>query len=471
MAKIINGRKDGKVLVENGYIFQKNRVCPGVIYWRCGDCHSTLKTSFFDVNDPPEIIEVIYDADAHNHPPMEQIINKQIVTSRIKDSVITNPSEPIRRLYDAAIALEERNDNPLPLEDIPTFQRIESQLKRAKYSHVPEIPHGVENVIIENEWGQTWQGRNNLIHQDNDWGILIFGTNRNIRLLLRADAIFADGTFRTCPHPYRQMYTIHVKILDHVFCAVTCLMVNSNIGSYRAILQILKDKVRNVTGERWAPNIVVLDFEQAAIVAFETEFPGIDVNGCYFHLNQSLWRGVQRLGLVHAYRNNRQVERCVKKLMALGFLPLVLVRMNFNILITNQRTRRLFLQYPGLREFFGYFRRNYLEGNFPPRMWNVFRRTMDIRTNNAVESYHNRWNRAVGVRHPSLWHFIRTMKDQQAVTNVKIRAVVNGEDPPRRRRKWRILENRINLLKERYNNGELNVNRYWNAVTHVILDN
>ena len=470
MATIIPGRRGGKVLVFEGYLYQRNKVRENVIYWRCSECRSTIQTAFFDVNDPPEEI-VVQNFTPHDHPAMDEIINRQHITSQIKADVETNPSAPIKRVYDAAIANEERHGNPIPIDDIPTFHCIESQLKRAKYANVPEIPHNVDDVVIDGVWSQTWQGRNNLIHQDNDWGILIFGTNRNLRLLQGQDIIYADGTFRTCPHPYNEMFTIHVQINGHVLCTITCLMLNKDIGSYREILRVLKETIRNVTGRRWAPTVVVVDFEQASIAAFQTEFPNISVKGCYFHYNQSLWRAVQRLGLVNAYRNNRLLKKCVKNIMSLGFLPLAVVRLNFNALSVSRRTRRLFNRFPALREFFDYFRRNYLDGNFPPCTWNVFTRTMDIHTNNSVESYHSRWNQAVGVRHPSIWKFIRVLKDQQSVNNVTNRAIRNGDDAPRRKRKWRVLEDRINTQKRLYNQGEIDISNYWRAVSHLTLDN
>ena len=72
---------------------------------------------------------------------------------------------------------------------------------------------------------------------------------------------------------------------------------------------------------------------------------------------------------------------------------------------------------------------------------------MEIRTNNHVESFYRRWNQAVGVRHPSLWSFIRILKDQYAANQVKIVSIRNGDNPPLRHRKWRQLELRINKKK------------------------
>ena len=74
------------------------------------------------------------------------------------------------------------------------------------------------------------------------------------------------------------------------------------------------------------------------------------------------------------------------KVMAIGYLPLLLVRQNFNILRNANNPRRLVRRFPALNDFHVYVQINYLDGNFPPTMWNVFERKMDNRSNNFVES-------------------------------------------------------------------------------------
>jgi len=43
---------------------------------------------------------------------------------------------------------------------------------------------------------------------------------------------------------------------------------------------------------------------------------------------QSMWRRVNTLGLVTTYRNNSEVKRVVQKIMAIGYLPTLLVHMH-----------------------------------------------------------------------------------------------------------------------------------------------
>ena len=132
---------------------------------------------------------------------------------------------------------------------------------------------------------------------------------------------------------------------------------------------------------------MITDFEAGFIVAAQTELPNTQVAGCYFHFCQSLWRKIQSLGLAAAYSRINRLRVCIRKFMALGFLPLALMRNNFQLHANNRSTRRLVRHYPELNDFIIYFENNYMDGQgfFPPRMWNVFTRNCDTRTNNHVE--------------------------------------------------------------------------------------
>ena len=240
-------------------------------------------------------------------------------------------------------------------------------------------------------------------------------------------------------------------------------MLNKDTGSYRQVLQALKIAVRQATGHRLRLRTVIVDFELAAINAFQSEFPHSNVKGCYFHLNQAFWKHIQELGLTRAYRDDRRVKKLFKKIMALGFLPIPHVIRSFWNLRTSRRTRRLVARYPNLDVFINYVNNTYMNGNFPPTMWNVYSRPMETRTNNIVESFHRGWNKAVGVRHPSIWVFVRVLKDQHSINDVKINDIRNGRAPPTRRPKWRRLEERIINLKSRFVNGNLSLEDYWES--------
>jgi hypothetical protein len=99
----------------------------------------------------------------------------------------------------------------------------------------------------------------------------------------------------------------------------------------------------------------------------------------------SLWHRIQNLGLAVQSRRVKRLKKIIRKVMALGHLPLAFVRQNFRMLVERNSTRHLINRFPALQDFLDYVERNYLDGNFPPALWNVFNRDSDTRTNNHIE--------------------------------------------------------------------------------------
>ncbi|CAG2207603.1 unnamed protein product [Mytilus edulis] len=467
-ARVIAGNRGGKVLIYNGFKYQKNRQRIHAIYWRCWrqECRANLQTNIFNLDDQAPNITILQEG-PHTHEEDDTVIGVDTTLQSLRSAIQQDPSVPIKRVYNnfARNVAQGGGDR----EHIPEFHRVRSTMTRTRLAHVPAVPHDIDEVSIHGHWKRTWSEDRFLLYKNNDWGVLIYATRENLLNLRQCKEIYCDGTFRTCPRPYSQYFTIHGRYRNRVMCFVNCLMTDRNIGDYRHILETLKVKIRQITQHRWRPRKVICDFELALIAAVETELPRAQISGCYFHFNQSLWRKVQNLGLAASYRRRPAVKSLVRKVMAIGYLPIAVVRQNFRLLRTSRRTQRLCRRYNGLRDFLDYFERNYLNGLFPPQMWNVYERDMNNRTNNSVESFHRLWNNTVSVRHPSLWTFIRCLKDQQATLENSVEAVDRGDPAPKRKRKWRNLEARMMRLKEEYNNGTRNLDQYWNAVCYGVV--
>ena len=151
-------------------------------------------------------------------------------------------------------------------------------------SLVTPIPDNVNEVLIEDEWAETWRGANFVCHQDNDWGVLMFGTDEHFAKLSRCQDVYIDGTFKSSPRPYKQFVTVHGKYLGRVVPLVMCLSTGKTVGQYRQILTHVKRKVQRVTGHRWRPQRVITDFESSLLLAIQTELPNSQSQGCYFLL-------------------------------------------------------------------------------------------------------------------------------------------------------------------------------------------
>jgi len=70
----------------------------------------------------------------------------------------------------------------------------------------------------------------------------------------------------------------------------------------------------------------------------------------------------------------------------------------------------------------------------------------------------------VGVRHPTLWIFIKRLKDEEVRIQAQVRQLRAGVPPTARRNKWCRLEDKIVNLKAQYSNGTISLKRYWNAI-------
>ena len=128
--------------------------------------------------------------------------------------------------------------------DMPEFQTIRSSISRRRKELMPAILENVDNVQFENESTETWEGEHFILHQDNEWGLVVFATDEAIQTLQRCSSVFIDGTFKSCPCPYVQMVTVHSKLFGRMLPLVTALMTGKTIGLYRQLFQALKLAVR-----------------------------------------------------------------------------------------------------------------------------------------------------------------------------------------------------------------------------------
>lgn len=301
---------------------------------------------------------------------------------RIQKNIANNPTEPVRRLFDKAV-----EDDSGDSADLPEFSSVRTRSKRFRAKFIPELPQSINDVNIVGEWRKSWKGKKFLSHIDNRRGIVVFCTRKMLHALQQASCIYVDGTFRTAPKPYFQLVSIHGKLNGFVIPLAFVLMTGKTTYQYRHIFAHLKQQVQHVTNQAFLPSRIVCDFEKSLMNAIELEFPNATLSGCYFHFNQSLWRNVQKLQLTTHYNNNRKIRKTVKKVMAIGFLPMLLVRQNFNLLCNSRRVNRLTVAVPALNNWLTYVENTYISRNavFPPRNWNVYDRSTSTRTNNHLE--------------------------------------------------------------------------------------
>jgi hypothetical protein len=116
--------------------------------------------------------------------------------------------------------------------------------------------------------------------------ILIFSTETNLRALTTTGHWFADGTFKTAPELFYQIYTIHALVDNNILPCVYAFLPNKTEQTYYEMFQqllILKPTLN--------PRSVMVDFEIGAHNALLRVFPQTEIKGCFFHLSQCVQKG------------------------------------------------------------------------------------------------------------------------------------------------------------------------------------
>ena len=289
-------------------------------------------------------------------------------------------------------------------------------------------------------------------------------------VLKDSDVIFSDGTFKTAPPPYVQLYTLHGVVRDRRIPLVFALLTSKNTQAYVRVLRIIDRFLRHNHQVHFTPQRIIVDFELGFINAVNAEIPAVTVGGCHFHFCKRLYKKVQDLGLQGAYGNDNDVKKFVLMMMALAFLPRNVVIVCYNNLRTTPAVfninANLFITYPALAAFCQYIEATWLRGSYPIALWNVYRRANNERTSNVCEGWHHRFNRRVAIVHPNVWRFIIHLQKEEMHIRRAIRRSERGANPPPQKRKYVDLNNRIDNARQAYQNN-LPLNLYWRQIRHV----
>lgn len=138
--------------------------------------------------------------------------------------------------------------------------------------------------------------------------IIIFGSRRNIEILMKCLLWFLTGTFKTAPHIFSQIFTIIGLVkrpgdtlgsddIETAVPLVYALLPSKTQVHYTKVLQAVKDFAARHRIRGVGPQRIMTDFEMEIITAAKTVHPQGEVSCCFFHLGQSAYKKVQQKGL------------------------------------------------------------------------------------------------------------------------------------------------------------------------------
>ena len=98
--------------------------------------------------------------------------------------------------------------------------------------------------------------------------MLIFSTDRNLQFLSTCLNFYADGTFKTVPSMFEQLYTIHSVKNGLTIPLIFGLLPNKKEQTYVKFLRQIKVLLPNSSIDS-----ILTDFEMGMINAIAAEFP------------------------------------------------------------------------------------------------------------------------------------------------------------------------------------------------------
>ncbi|CAH0561756.1 unnamed protein product [Brassicogethes aeneus] len=186
---------------------------------------------------------------------------------------------------------------------------------------------------------------------------------------------------------------------------------------------------------------------------------------------------LQELGLQKTYMENPNLSTFCGKLDGLAFIPIEDVQKGMDHLKATPEGEEY-------SELINYFDATYISGTFQkignssktrniapmflPKIWNVHEATLsdENRTNNLTEGWNNRFSNLVGQNHPSVWLLIKKMRMELAVDSAKLQNANLEPDVKRKRPSYQVLQERLKLLCQQYNNKVRDMKSFLNAISH-----
>ena len=412
---------------------------------------------------------VVKNISIHNHVPDAAKIEARKAISEVKHRA-ANTQESTHQI----VATVSAGVTAAAAGQLPSVPAIKQTIRRAhRQLQIPLTnPTSLQDLIIPDSYKTTIGGENFLLFDSGPGQnrILIFSTQRNLDQMVRCPHWYADGTFKSSPPLFTQIYTIHAVKYCKVVPTVFVLMSDRNTNSYLRVLTELKRLEPNLN-----PTSIMSDFEQAAILAWNTVFPNSTQRGCLFHLSQCIWRHLQQIpDLQQRYTTDAEFALSIRQLAALAFVPARDVTTAFDDLMESN-----FYQTNSdiLRPLVNYFEDTWIgrpgrrgAGRCAPMyahsLWNCYDASMEDlpETNNAVEDWHLGFNQLLGAHHPTIWKFIDGIKKEQSLNELKLEQFIAGQQPPPGKRVYKETADRIKRIAADY--GLRPITDYLRGIAH-----
>ncbi|KAG0428611.1 hypothetical protein DMUE_5809, partial [Dictyocoela muelleri] len=265
----------------------KNRNCRGVLV--------TINDNFIREKD-------------HNHDANYDVNEAEYLRFKCLERSINTSERDIIITEIGVASSSVLNNLPEPRNLIDKITR-----HRKKVNFVP-INDDIPEIIK-----YTFSSEKFLIYDSGDSNnnrILIFSTNTHISYLEHSESWYCDGTFKSCPTGFEQVYTIMGLIKRKCVPLVYILMKDRSKVSYLEALNVINSYLKKHA------KFITFDFEMAAFAAFSEIIKRSTLSCFFFHFTQYLFRKIQKNALMLNYNTNSNFRECFRMVLDLAYVPI-----------------------------------------------------------------------------------------------------------------------------------------------------
>ena len=275
------------------------------------------------------------------------------------------------------------------------------------------LPTNTNEIHLTEQYERTSDDKRfKLFDTNDDDRIIAFCSDAGLQKLSKCDQWHVDGTFKSAPVIYYQLFIIHGFLFGFMFPCCYILVKNKDYNCYKKVFENLKEHSGMY---ELKPKRITCDFELALIKSLRFHFPNADIKGCLFHFGQCIWKTVSVCGFKKKYNKDEEFKLFVKKLIALALVPIDNVVTAFHLVEENLPTTSLI----ATDKIINYFQSTWLNGSYSLDLWN-HSTTIGPRTNNHVEGFHLKFN--FKAPHPHIFKLINVFKRFESTYNVKYKA-------------------------------------------------
>lgn len=399
--ELVSNQKQSDNLISDNYVYNSYKQVDGKKMWRCTNRKCPSK-GYISSDDYFTVTE------NHNHTDLKaKLERKQLLKKIIADGIDNNATN---------ISVITKNTcNITDADAIYGFKYLNDQLTRGRSEKYKAACSGIDNIP---ECLKKDLNNNIFLQYDNKESrdrILIFYSEFAKIYVENSDVFLIDGTFWSVPLNFYQLLTIKVGVFGNFYALIYILLSNKSENTYTKALKALNSLIDIKV------KYVVTDFEQALFNSIQKTFK-CKINGCLFHLGQSVYRQMQKIGIAAAYSKDTNLKKCIKKLLNLAFLPTSDVKEVFHQISEDLSN----LNY-NLKDFLDYFQKTYIGLGidapvFKIEFWNCYERVLEgiPRTTNALEGWHRSLNSRCNIAHVNLGYFIDVLRQENERNRINL---------------------------------------------------